>query len=357
MPDLVEGSLPLRVKYRASLAHSVLATASLLCAAPTYEGLGVWLHKARAQMPADLRSELYTLVAFAGGVHRFTSELSACLPDDAETLDMEGLLAFLGALPGRDYQRMALRALARGASPRPSPSAVMALLDRPDAWSSYLASVESDIEPGTVAGLAGDGEQLKDRLLAALDRFWRELYAGEFEATRSLMERSVAYHRAQSYGSGLSEEFQSVTGRLVPEQIADLLPQIDTLTFVPSCYVGPYVAYSHYGTHLIVFFNCRSAPAGDGVETTDTRTILYPLLKALADETRLQIVALLSIRELYAQEIVDQLDISQPAVSRHLNLMTAAGVLETRREGNAKYYRLNRDALSRLAEGLRTFLV
>jgi DNA-binding transcriptional ArsR family regulator len=83
---------------------------------------------------------------------------------------------------------------------------------------------------------------------------------------------------------------------------------------------------------------------------------LYPPLKALADETRLQILALLRDRELYAQEIVDRLHISQPAVSRHLNLMVAAGVLNIRREGNAKYYAINRDVLADLARALSSLV-
>jgi DNA-binding transcriptional ArsR family regulator len=61
-------------------------------------------------------------------------------------------------------------------------------------------------------------------------------------------------------------------------------------------------------------------------------------------------------RELYAQEIVERLDISQPAVSRHLNLMAAAGVLKIRRDGNAKYYSLDGETLARLADAIRALV-
>jgi DNA-binding transcriptional ArsR family regulator len=108
------------------------------------------------------------------------------------------------------------------------------------------------------------------------------------------------------------------------------------------------VAYSHHRQDLVLFYNCRAAPA-PGIDGTS----IYPPLKALADETRLQILGLLHGRELYAQEIVDQLDISQPAVSRHLNLMATAGILKIRREGNAKYYSVDGERLLRLAEALR----
>jgi ArsR family transcriptional regulator len=356
MPDLVEGPLPLTTGYSASLAHSVLATSSLLCAAPTHEGLGVWLYEARARMPRGLTTELCVLVTFAGRLYRFTSELTACLSVGAETLDMEGLLAHLRGIPGREYQQMALRALARGASGSPSPTRLLALVERPDDWANYVTSVESDIEPREVAELVSDGEHLRSRLVAALEQFWYGTYAEELEATRPLMERSVAYHRAWSRRNVFGEEFLAVTGRLILDPIAEVLPHVDALTYMPSCYVGPYVAFTHWANRMIVFYNCRSAPTGYDLEGSDARTTLYPLLKALAVETRLQIAAFLRGRELCAQQIVEQLDISQPAVSRHLNLMTAAGTLTIRREGGAKYYSLSHDALSRLADGLRIFL-
>ena len=80
-----------------------------------------------------------------------------------------------------------------------------------------------------------------------------------------------------------------------------------------------------------------------------------PLLKGLADETRLQSMEMLQDRELYAQQIVDRLDISQAAVSRHLKLMTRAGVLRARREKGAKYYSIEADTVNYLADALQEF--
>ena len=82
---------------------------------------------------------------------------------------------------------------------------------------------------------------------------------------------------------------------------------------------------------------------------------LFPPLKALADETRLQILSILNGRELYAQEIVDRLDISQSAVSRHLQLMVSGGVLNARKEDSMKYFSVNEEMLSALAGRLKRF--
>jgi ArsR family transcriptional regulator len=63
-------------------------------------------------------------------------------------------------------------------------------------------------------------------------------------------------------------------------------------------------------------------------------------LKALADGTRLRIVALLCHGELCVCHLETALAVSQPNVSRHLAILRAAGVVETRREGSWVYYRL-----------------
>ena len=64
------------------------------------------------------------------------------------------------------------------------------------------------------------------------------------------------------------------------------------------------------------------------------------LLKALADETRLRIVALLSHGELCVCHVQEALGLSQSNVSRHLAVLRAAGVVEDRRDGTWVYYRL-----------------
>jgi len=68
------------------------------------------------------------------------------------------------------------------------------------------------------------------------------------------------------------------------------------------------------------------------------------LFKALGDETRLRIVALLSHGELCVCHLEEALRLSQPKVSRHLATLRAAGVVEDRRHGTWVYYRLARQS-------------
>jgi ArsR family transcriptional regulator, arsenate/arsenite/antimonite-responsive transcriptional repressor len=64
------------------------------------------------------------------------------------------------------------------------------------------------------------------------------------------------------------------------------------------------------------------------------------LFKALGDETRLRIVALLSHGELCVCHIEEALKLSQPSASRQLAVLKNAGVVEPRRAGSWVYYRL-----------------
>ena len=61
---------------------------------------------------------------------------------------------------------------------------------------------------------------------------------------------------------------------------------------------------------------------------------LADLLQALADPTRLRILALLRRMELSVGELAVLLDQSQPRVSRHVRILADAGAVERRREGS-----------------------
>ncbi len=64
------------------------------------------------------------------------------------------------------------------------------------------------------------------------------------------------------------------------------------------------------------------------------------ILKALAHPTRLWIVQKLGVKEHCVCEFVHQTEFDFSTVSKHLKLMSACGVLKTRREGKHIFYRL-----------------
>jgi ArsR family transcriptional regulator len=68
--------------------------------------------------------------------------------------------------------------------------------------------------------------------------------------------------------------------------------------------------------------------------------------KALADPTRRKILKLLRDDEMPAGAIAEQFDMSWPSVSRHLSVLTHAGLVEARRQGQQVIYSLTTSVLA-----------
>ena len=64
-----------------------------------------------------------------------------------------------------------------------------------------------------------------------------------------------------------------------------------------------------------------------------------PILRAVADQTRLRIMRLLSAMELAVGELAQVLAQSQPRVSRHVRILCEAGLAERRKEGSWVFLR------------------
>ncbi|MCK8816432.1 metalloregulator ArsR/SmtB family transcription factor [Natroniella sulfidigena] len=79
---------------------------------------------------------------------------------------------------------------------------------------------------------------------------------------------------------------------------------------------------------------------------------LTELLKAIADQRRLQIIDLLSCGKMCVCDITEQLDLSQPNISHHLKILKNAGLIVATKRGRWVDYQLNRDKLEYLQESL-----
>lgn len=75
----------------------------------------------------------------------------------------------------------------------------------------------------------------------------------------------------------------------------------------------------------------------------DSTEPLLSAMRAAADPSRLRLLALCAESDLSVSELVNIMGQSQPRVSRHLKVLSEAGLLERVREGNWVFYRLIRD--------------
>lgn len=67
--------------------------------------------------------------------------------------------------------------------------------------------------------------------------------------------------------------------------------------------------------------------------------------KALADETRQQIMKLCCCQWCSVTQIVEQLNVTQPTVSHHLAILRENGLVNVRHEGKQTFYTLNQQRM------------
>jgi len=72
------------------------------------------------------------------------------------------------------------------------------------------------------------------------------------------------------------------------------------------------------------------------------------LLAAFSDPTRQAVLHLLRHRPCTVGELADQLPVSRPAVSQHLQVLKNARLVEEQRRGTRHYFRLNPASLAEL---------
>ncbi len=79
------------------------------------------------------------------------------------------------------------------------------------------------------------------------------------------------------------------------------------------------------------------------------------LFKALSDPTRRSILQLLRSRAMTPSDILAKLEVSQPTLSHHLDILKRAGLVDSEREGQFIRYTLNMTVFDMAAEYMMQF--
>jgi DNA-binding transcriptional ArsR family regulator len=79
------------------------------------------------------------------------------------------------------------------------------------------------------------------------------------------------------------------------------------------------------------------------------------VMRALAEPRRQEILRLLAEGELASGQIATHFDVSRPAISQHLQVLKAAGLVTERRLGTRRLYQVRPEALVELRAFLEDF--
>ncbi len=85
---------------------------------------------------------------------------------------------------------------------------------------------------------------------------------------------------------------------------------------------------------------------------SEPRRELVRFLKALADDSRLKIIGLLSIRAMAVEELAAHLGLESPTVSHHLRALFGVGLVRSYGVAHRRYYELDRERLGDVLSNL-----
>ncbi len=319
-----------------------------------YTGLGLWVKQATAMLTPAQRHTHHLL---------FDGLRDAFMPHDES--DFAAYLERLSAQPVDSLQTQMLEMLrVRFAQLTADASPTNArLLEDVGAFlycvKQVQGSVFNEALQREVHVVLQDSSALRQMLLTHLEMLWKTTFAAEWKRVQSSLRwQTGMFSHYLEPRMTLKKAFAYLTGRHLPSDVH--VPENAEVILVPSWHTGRHVTLwnevATAGTSETVrlFFSeppnydlaARYAPVG--------RPELHARFNALADESRLRIIELLTQEsEMEAQEIISALGLSQSSVSRHLKQLVSMGYLYERRgEGANKTYRLSSFGFSRTTQAL-----
>ena len=97
---------------------------------------------------------------------------------------------------------------------------------------------------------------------------------------------------------------------------------------------------------------CAPAPGREPMARTKAEETAA-ILKAVADPTRLQILAMIAATENQSAcvcDLTEPLDLTQPTVSHHIKKLSEVGLVTKERKGTWVWYSLNRERWAEIAK-------
>jgi DNA-binding transcriptional ArsR family regulator len=349
MPDIIAPPKTLVVDFALEPALNVLNSLHILNHTDEFSGLDKWLYQTAAALsPEQRHTNLLVFDAFDAGVWPSAGVWSTVTEwlDDLDTQDPN-------ALRDRYLDELTQHAAEMLDEEVPTPQQLLADGD------VYLALIESiycckDKEEHydqelykEVHALLNDPPSLREMVVTHVRAMWQDVLAPEWERNLPLLQESVsAFQMLDFTGMSCAEIVRRVTARDLVNECEKWRAGADRIVFIPSAHIGPYVSIMDADETIYLVFGARVPEGVAASSPTLSRSELLMRLNALADDTRLSILELLAGNEsLSSQEIMQALNLSQSAASRHLLQLAATGYLATERREGSKFYQLNRDRI------------
>ena len=336
--------LPVTTNVAIEPVYNSLLSLALLTADPTMVKVEPWITQTAAQLTPKQRHD--NRLIFEG--------LGQALLPDRSYVDFPAYLAALEAQAPTVLRDRLLAPLALDQAPNE--------IDQPrfiqQMTAAYQLNPLDETLLAAVYQLLHEPVAMHRLITTHLRTLWNDYLATEWE--RSLRNaQSMTYLLAKCTWPTTSAQdaIRAFLRRPLPDALSAQLGGVEQVIFVPSPHVHLHAERFGSPTTIWVFALANFWTLPLRSEPIQRTEVLAPL-SALADETRLHILELLaSHQELFAQELITKLEVSQPTVSRHLKQLRSANLITEQRGNDAnKSYQLNATAIETLFHTLTQLL-
>ncbi|MCO8126083.1 DUF5937 family protein [Acidimicrobiia bacterium EGI L10123] len=218
-----------------------------------------------------------------------------------------------------------------------------------------------------VRSIFDDPSGMRKRYSRMLERYWDEAFEAEWnrllpriEAEVTTGARALVTAGAPGLVAALLPEgrWDAATTSIIIDKEWDGecdIAERGGLLFVPTVFGWPCVLIDLTAPWpASVFFPLRDMRTPEVPHATDHEVVAG--FSALGDETRLQIARMVAESPRSTKELAELLSLSDSAISRHLKILDAAGIVSGRRDGYYVLYRLEPERLDILGRALRSTL-
>jgi len=341
------------------LEHTRLGSSRVLEAAhswhvladPSHHALHLPWVRACRRLPAGLRAQLREHSWAVRGYLPSFLEAGIAHPD--ATLEDE--IALIRALPANHLVPELVLTLADW--PRDDDFADPAVQAR------VIAATTRPHGPALLRQVFTSPETVRDQLLSVITRYWQACFAAEYERIEPRLHQAMedAARSLATVGP------LGLLGGLIPEIALDparrsvLIPRSHHhevalaghggITLVPSVYAWPHVRITcdHPWPLTLTY---PADPLTQPLTPPLSPGQLSRQLRAIAAGPRLELLHLTSIEPRSTQELARLTQLSQAAISKHLQTLLTAGLLTRRREGYYVLYAANREEIRTFTQTL-----
>jgi DNA-binding transcriptional ArsR family regulator len=346
------------VEIRLDPVQTFINSMFLVVRSEELSGLNPWVYETAAALTPEQMADQYLVMLglhYAVLPNRYWKDVPAYL-DGMERTDPEGL---------RDQLLDFYLDFSCCKSGEEIPATRESLLEDIDFFLDYLRNKfgEENVVPEVESRafeLLKDPPALRATIASHLRWMWEEFFQAEWERVKPMLEDAVlAFEEIDFSQMEKKEAANYITGREIGQEFWEMINQdAAQLIFVPSAHNGPYLGGFHYKNAQGIIFGARLPKDTEMLAPDLSRNEITIRLSALADDIRLNILKTIAEQgELRSQEIIDRLDLSQSAASRHLKQLSATGYLIERRCSGAKCYSLNQERVQDTMRAVEAFLL